>query len=204
MNYSSKLLEDTVEALASLPSIGKKTALRLALHLVNDEGGKGKRISNSILEMKAKIKRCKCCNNLADQEECHICTNQLRKKSIICVVESVRDVMAIEETQQYNGVYHVLGGVISPLDGVGPEDIALESLVSRISAGEVDEIIMAISPSVEGETTIFYISKILQSYDVNISLISRGVSFGGELEYTDELTIARSIQSRIPYLVPQS
>lgn len=203
MKYSSKLLENAVEALASLPSIGRKSALRLVLHLIDDNSHKVDNIAQSITEMKRNIKKCKKCNNLSDHDICDICNTSSRKSNVICVVESVRDVMAIEDTQQFNGLYHVLGGVISPLEGVGPDDLAIDLLKNRVQHEGVEELIMGLSPTIDGETTIYYLSKILNEFDVKISLIARGVAFGGELEYADELTIARSIQSRIPYLAGQ-
>ncbi len=203
MKFSSKYLEQAVEALSELPSVGKKSALRLALHLINDESEKTKRIAQSLITLKENITRCKTCNNLADTDTCDICLSESRRRNIICVVENVRDVMAIEDTQQYSGIYHVLGGVISPLEGIGPEDLSIQLLKDRVEQGQVDELIMGLSPTIDGETTIYYLSKILSDTDVKISLIARGVAFGGELEYADELTIARSIQSRIPYLAGQ-
>lgn len=199
MNFSSKLLEEVVEALGSLPGIGKKTALRLALHLERDDLRVGDRIAESIVEMKNNIKRCNVCNNLSDEEKCNICEQDHRRKDILCVVESVRDVMAIEDTSQFSGLYHVLGGKISPLEGIGPEDISIDLLKNRIAEGTIKEIVMAISPSIEGETTIYYISKLLAEFDISISVIARGVAFGGELEYADEITLGRSIESRTPY-----
>lgn len=199
MNFSSKLLEDVVESLGSLPGIGKKTALRLALHLERDDLHIGQKIADSIVKMKSDIKRCSNCNNLSDHSLCNICTQDHRRKDILCLVESVRDVMAIEDTSQFSGQYHVLGGRISPLEGIGPEDLSIDLLKDRVASGMIKEIVMAISPSIEGETTIYYISKLLAEYDLNISVIARGVSFGGELEYADEITLGRSIESRVPY-----
>lgn len=204
MKYSSKLLENAVEALAALPSIGRKSALRLALHLVSDNSNKTDQIANAITDLKKNIRHCTKCNNLSDNSICDICKSTSRRKNVICVVESVRDVMAIEETQQFNGLYHVLGGVISPLEGVGPEDLSIDLLQERVKTEQIEELIMGLSPTIDGETTIYYLSKVLQDSNVKISLIARGVAFGGELEYADELTIARSIQSRIPYLAGQS
>lgn len=203
MNYSSKLLENTVEALSSLPSIGRKTALRLALHLIDDNTDKSAEIAHALTEMKAHIKYCKVCNNVSDTEICDICTQPHRSKEIICVVETIRDVMAIEDTDQYSGQYHVLGGVISPMNGVGPGDLSIDALIDRVKDGKVSEIIMAISPTIEGDTTIFYISKLLKLFDVKISTIARGVSFGGELEYADEFTLGKSIASRTEYAKPE-
>lgn len=199
MNYSSKLLEDAIEALSSLPSIGKKSAMRLALHLIDDQTDKAYRIAEAISTMKKEIKYCKICYNVSDHDICDICQEPHRRKNVICVVETIRDVMAIEDTDHFSGMYHVLGGVISPMEGVGPGDLNIDSLIERINQGGVDEIIMAISPTIEGDTTIYYISKLLSDSDVNISTIARGVAFGGELEYADEFTLGRSIASRIPY-----
>ncbi|MBK9490060.1 MAG: recombination protein RecR [Haliscomenobacter sp.] len=199
MNFSSKLLEDAVNAFASLPGIGKKTALRLVLHLVTREVDTVDQFGDAIVKMRREIKSCKVCHNLSDEELCMICRDARRDHQVVCVVENIRDVMAIEDTGQYRGLYHVLGGVISPLEGVGPSELTIDSLVQRITTNEVKEIVMAISPTIEGETTIFYISKRLKDLQVNISTIARGVSFGGELEYADELTLGRSIVARIPY-----
>ena len=198
MKFSSKTLERAVEAVSALPSIGKKSALRLVLHLAANKGDKKKRLVEAIEALERDLKQCKRCYNYSDEDYCDICTDPVRNKRQICVVESVKDVMAIENTQQYSGVYHILGGVISPLEGVGPEDLQISSLVDRISMDEIDELIMAISPTIEGDTTIYYISK-LRDNQVKISTIARGVSFGGELEYADELTLGRSIHSRTEY-----
>lgn len=199
MNFSSKLLEEAVNAFASLPGIGKKTALRLVLHLVTREVETVDQFGDAIVKMRREIKSCKVCHNLSDEELCNICRDQRRDQQVICVVESIRDVMAIEDTGQYRGMYHVLGGVISPLEGVGPGELTIDSLEQRLASGEVREVVMAISPTIEGETTIFYISKRLKDLDLKISTIARGVSFGGELEYADELTLGRSIVARVPY-----
>lgn len=199
MNLSSKLLEDAVQAFATLPGIGKKTALRLALHLLQTDNDDVSDFCNVLLKMKKYIQFCSTCYNISDDETCSICLSPKRDKKIICVVESIKEVMAIENTQQFNGVYHVLGGIISPIEGVGPNDLTINSLIGRVQEEEIEELIMAISPTIEGETTIFYISKQLQHSSVKISTIARGVSFGGELEYADELTLGRSIVSRINY-----
>jgi len=199
MNFSSKILQDAVEALGALPGIGKKTALRLALHLECDPFEKAQKISDALIRLKTDIKRCSKCHNLSDNDICNICSQENRRKHVICVVESVRDVMAIEDTSQFSGLYHVLGGIISPLEGIGPEDLSIDLLKKRVETEKIDELVMAISPSIEGETTIYYISKIFENLDVNVSVIARGVSFGGELEYADEITLGRSIESRIPY-----
>jgi len=199
MNLSSKLLENTVLAFSSLPGIGKKTALRLALHLLQTEKEEVEGFCEAILQMKNNIQFCQTCHNIADDKTCSICQANKRNKQVICVVEGIKDLMAIENTQQYNGVYHVLGGVIAPIDGVGPSDLEIDSLVQRVQKQKAEELIMAVSPTIEGETTIFYIAKQLKDIDVNISTIARGVSFGGELEYADQLTLGRSILSRVPY-----
>ncbi len=201
MNFSSKLIEEAVNAFASLPGIGKKTALRLVLHLVGQETEVSESFANAIVKMRKGIKDCKVCHNISDQEVCEVCADKRRNHSLVCVVESIRDVMAIEDTGQFRGVYHVLGGVISPIEGVGPADIMISSLVERVAGGEIKELIMAISPTIEGDTTIFFISKQLENSPVKITTIARGISFGGELEYADELTLGRSIVSRIPYRV---
>lgn len=199
MNFSSKLLEDAVKAFTTLPGVGKKTALRLALHLIHQPEDQVTFFSNAILNMRNNIKHCQVCFNLSDDLICGICKDKSRLKKLICVVESVRDVMAIEDTNQYRGTYHVLGGIISPLEGIGPSALHIDELVNRVAGEEVEEVIMAISPTIEGETTLFYISRQLQPFQVKISTIARGVAFGGELEYADELTLGRSILSRVPY-----
>lgn len=199
---SSKLLSDAVDAFASLPGIGKKTALRLAMHLLNQDNFYTERIANALVRMRNNIKRCKKCNNIADEDVCSICNSSTRKNNVLCIVESIRDVIAIEDTQQFNGRYHVLGGLISPLEGIGPEDLNLHTIKNRIEEEGISEIIMALNPTIDGDTTIFYLSKMFKDLPVKITLISRGVSFGGELEYTDELTLGRSILARVPYSIP--
>ncbi len=199
MNIPSKLIQDAVTEFSKLPGIGKKTALRLVLHLLKQPEESAEQFGAAIVKMRKEIKYCKNCHNISDAEQCGICTNPARDKSLVCVVENIRDIMAIENTNQFRGTYHVLGGVISPLDGIGPEQLNISSLISRVEKKEVSEIIMAISPTMEGDTTIFYVSKQLAEKPVNITTIARGVAFGGELEYTDELTLARSIASRMPY-----
>lgn len=196
MQFSSRLIEDAVNAFAGLPGIGKKTALRLVLDLVQRPTEDSVQFARSIANMRENIRHCTTCGNLSDQPVCSICRDPRRDRSTLCVVESIRDVMAIEETQQYRGVYHVLGGVISPIEGVGPADLNIESLLTRAAASEVREVIMAISPTIEGDTTIFYINKQLTDANVQVSNIARGVSFGGELEYADEVTLGRSIVAR--------
>ncbi len=199
MQVSSQLIQDAVNAFASLPGIGKKSALRLVLYLVKQPTEKTENFANALVGMRQRIKICRRCNNISDNDLCSICSDPRRDQVTVMVVESIRDVMAIEETQQYRGVYHVLGGVISPIEGIGPNDIQVMSLVERVQSGEVKEIIMAISPTIEGETTIFYLSRQLQMYPVIISTLARGISFGSELEYADETTLGRSIAQRVPY-----
>lgn len=199
MNFSSKLIEDAVNVFASLPGIGKKTALRLVLHLINQETAISEQFANAIVNMRKNIKSCQKCHNLSDTPICNICNNPRRDANTICVVESIRDILAIEDTSQFKGLYHVLGGVISPIEGIGPADLHIDDLVTRIRNEKIKEVIMAISPTIEGDTTIFYISKKLKDHEVKLSTIARGVSFGGELEYADELTLGRSIVARVPY-----
>jgi recombination protein RecR len=199
MNFSSKLIESAVQAFATLPGIGRKTALRLVLHLVNRPEEATEQFANALVRMRRGICSCQECGNLADEPVCSICTDRRRDRSLVCVVENIRDVMAIEDTQQYRGLYHVLGGIISPLEGIGPQDLNIDQLVHRVDQGEIRELIMAISPTIEGETTIFYLSRLLREKPVAISTIARGVAFGGELEYADEVTLGRSILTRTPY-----
>jgi recombination protein RecR len=199
MNFSSKLIEDAVEAFAALPGIGRRTALRLVLHLVSQDQDKTMVLTQTLSKMRSNIRECDTCHNLSDEKMCSVCADIRRDKGTICVVESIRDVMAIEETQQYRGLYHVLGGVINPIEGIGPDKLNVETLMQRAAKEEVKEIIMAISPTIEGDTTIFYLTKNLKDFDVRVSTIARGVSFGGELEYADELTLGRSIVARVPY-----
>jgi len=186
-------------AMNALPSIGKKTALRLVLHLADNDSEKTKKLIQALSALDSKLKMCENCHNYSDDPICNICSDVARNKKLVCVVGSAKDVMAIENTQQYNGVYHILGGVISPLEGIGPEDLNISSLISRVKTEEVEEMIMAVSPTIEGDTTIYYLSKLLTEHKVKISTIARGVSFGGELEYADELTLGRSIHSRTDY-----
>ena len=201
MQFSSRLIEDAVNAFAGLPGIGPKTALRLVLHLVQRPTEDSVQLAQAIAKMRQNIQHCITCGNLSDQNVCSICRDARRDKSIICVVESIRDVMAIEETQQYRGVYHVLGGVISPIEGVSPSDIAIELLLSRVSdpESEVKEILLALSATMEGDTTAFFITKKLKPYNLKITTIARGVPIGSELEYADEITLGRSIVGRKIY-----
>ncbi len=198
MTFSSALIEDAVNELSTLPGIGKKTALRLVLHLLREEEDSVKRFSDTIFKMRKEICFCKKCGNVSDAEICSICANPSRRHTTVCVVENIRDVMAIENTGEYHGVYHVLGGVISPLDGVGPEDLNIELLKERVKNEEVTEIIMAISPTIEGDTTIYYLSQQVKNFPVKLTTIARGIAFGGELEYADEMTLARSLSNRLP------
>jgi recombination protein RecR len=193
------LIESAVDAFAGLPGIGRKTALRLVLHLVNQPESVSKDFSAAVQAMREGIQHCRVCHNLSDDALCTICADQRRDRSLICVVESIRDVLAIEDTQQYRGLYHVLGGVIAPIEGIGPGDLTIDSLVQRAGLEDTLEIIMAISPTIEGDTTIYYLTKQLEAVDVRISTIARGVSFGGELEYADEVTLGRSIIARTPF-----
>jgi recombination protein RecR len=198
MQFSSQLLENAVQAFAKLPGIGKKTALRLVLHLLRQDVAEVNAFSETIARVRAEIRFCKKCHNISDTDTCSICTNPMRQKGMICVVENIRDVIAIESTQQYNGIYHVLGGVISPLDGVGPDQLQIESLLQRVKQEMTEELIFALSPTIQGDTTIYYIQKQLAGNPVKITAISRGIAFGGELEYADEMTLARSLQNRLP------
>jgi recombination protein RecR len=200
MNFSSKLLENAVAEFAKLPGVGQKTALRLVLHLLNQDKAEVERFSTSINKLRNEIQFCSICHNISDEPVCEICASFKRDHSLICVVEDTRDVMAIENTNQYNGVYHVLGGLISPMDGIGPSDLEADSLVERARNMDVKEIIFALSATMEGDTTIFYLHKRLKDLPVNISTIARGIAFGGELEYVDEITLGRSIATRVPYV----
>ena len=198
-DFASKLLENAVSEFAKLPGIGRKTALRLVLHLLRQEPSVADSFGNAIIRLRHDIKYCHVCHNISDTETCALCADTTRDSSTICVVENVREVMAVEATGQFRGLYHVLGGVISPMDGIGPADLEIESLVERGAAGGVKEIILALSATMEGDTTNFYIFRKLAPYDVRISLIARGVSVGDELEYTDEITLGRSILNRTPF-----
>jgi len=198
MQLPSGLLENAVNEFAKLPGIGKKTALRMVLHLLKQDVADVEHFSESIASMRKQIKFCSRCFNVSDNDTCNICANIMRKQQTICVVETIRDVIAIESTQQYNGIYHVLGGIISPLDGIGPDQLNIEPLVSRIQKENTEELIFALNPNIQGDTTIYYIQKKLQGLPVRITTISRGIAFGGELEYADEMTLARSLQSRLP------
>ncbi|MDI9336885.1 MAG: recombination mediator RecR [Alphaproteobacteria bacterium] len=198
MEIPSKYLNDCVQVLSKLPGIGKKTALRLALHILKQDVQFTTQFCNAILQMKTQLKFCKNCNFLSDGDFCNICSDTFRKKDLICVVESIREVIAIENTQQYSGLYHVLGGLISPLDGIGPEQLNIQALVDRIKLHVPEEIIFALSPNIQGDTTIYYMQQQLQGFACKITTISRGVSFGGNIEFVDEFTLARSILNRQP------
>lgn len=197
--YPSQLLEKAVDEFAKLPGIGHKTALRLVLHLLRQETETVEALADAISTMKREVKHCKVCHNISDTDTCPICADPRRDASVICVVENIQDVMAIENTQQFKGLYHVLGGIISPMDGIGPSDIEIDSLVERVSRGDISEVILALSPTMEGDTTNFYIFRKLAHLNVKLSVIARGVSVGDELEYADEVTLGRSIINRTPF-----
>ena len=199
MQFSSQLIQDAVEEITRLPGIGKKTALRLVLHLLKQPESQSAQLSESIINLRSNIRYCKSCMNISDDEQCNICASPRRDRSLICVVEDIRDVMAIENTSQYTGLYHVLGGVISPIDGVGPSDLHIDKLLERCDQPDVEEIILALSPTMEGDTTAFYITRKLKDTNLRISTIARGIPIGGELEYADEITLGRSIQGRTLY-----
>lgn len=199
MEFSSKLLEKAVNEVSQLPGIGKRTALRLALHLLRQPEDQTVQLVKALGAMRTDIKFCKSCNNISDNEICEICSNPHRVSEIICVVEDIRDVMAIENTSSFKGLYHVLGGKISPMDGIGPNDLNIQPLVEKVKQGLVKELIFALGSTMEGDTTNFYIYKQIQDYNVTTSTIARGISVGNELEYTDEITLGRSIINRIPF-----
>jgi recombination protein RecR len=197
MQFSSSLLENAVNEFARLPGIGRKTALRLVLHLLKQEPAEVEQFGEVISRMRSEIRFCQRCHNVADADICSICANSMRKQDVICVVENLRDVIALESTQQFNGTYHVLGGVISPLDGIGPSQLNIDSLTGRVEKEGTSEVIFALSPTIQGDTTIYYIQKKLPA-TCRVTTISRGIAFGGELEYADEMTLARSLQNRLP------
>lgn len=199
MNFSSRLLENAVNEFSKLPGIGQKTALRLVLHLLNQPASEVEGFSDAITQLRREIQFCQVCRNISDQHICEICTSVKRDRTIVCVVEDTQDVMAIENTNQYHGVYHVLNGLISPMDGISPSDLNIQTLHERVGAGEIKEVILALSATMEGDTTIFYVYKKLKDYPVQITTIARGIAFGGELEYVDEITLGRSIVTRVPY-----
>ena len=199
VKYPSELLENLVNEFHRLPGVGRKTALRYALHLLKEDEADAMNLGNSILRFRAEVSKCRVCNNICDNDLCEICINTKRDHRLICVVENVADVMAVENTAQFNGVYHVLGGVISPMNGIGPADLDIPSLVQRVAEGGIDEVILALSPDMEGDTTCLYIYKKLADYNIEISTIARGVAVGNSLEYADEITLGRSIVNRIRY-----
>lgn len=198
-SFNSQLLDNAVAQLAKLPGVGRKTALRLALHLLRQDLDEAVALGESIIDMRKNIRYCKVCHNISEKDTCDICASASRDSSTVCVVENVKDLLAIESTHEHSGLYHVLGGVISPLDGVSPSDLEIASLVDRVAAGGINEVILALSPTMEGDTTNFYISRKLAPFNVRISMLARGVSIGNDLEYTDEFTLGRSIVNRVPY-----
>lgn len=197
--YPSLLLEKAVEEFSKLPGIGRKTAMRLVLHLLRQDNAAVEAFANALTTLKKEVKYCKKCHNISDTELCQICSAPSRDASVVCVVENIRDVMAIEATQQFHGVYHVLGGIISPMDGIGPNDLQIDSLVQRVKEGGIQEIILALSSTMEGDTTNFYLYRKLSPFGIRLSIIARGISVGDELEYADEVTLGRSITNRIPF-----
>jgi recombination protein RecR len=198
-SYSSKVFNDAVQEFSKFPGIGKKTAVRLALHLLKQDRENIEQFGNIMIKLAKEIKHCSICHNISDTEICPVCSDISRDRSIICVVENIKDVIAIENTQQFMGIYHVLGGILSPMEGIGPSDLNIASLESRVQSGGIREIILALSPTMEGDTTNFYIYRKLNKYEISLSTIARGVSFGDELEYADELTLGRSIINRQPF-----
>ena len=197
--YPSRLLESAVQEFSKLPGIGRKTALRLVLYMLRMEHDEVTRFTESLDRLKNEVKFCRVCHNISDQEVCPICSDDRRDASTICVVENIQDVMAVENTQQFTGLYHVLGGLISPMDGIGPSDLEIDSLIQRVADGGIKEVILALSSTMEGDTTNFYIFRKLSAYDVKVTIIARGIAVGNELEYTDEVTLGRSIQNRVPF-----
>ena len=197
--YSSKLLELAVNELSRLPGIGKKTALRLALYILKEEESFAENLGSAVIKMRKEIVFCKKCNNISDAEICEICANNKRDENTLCIVEDTRDVLAVENTAQFSGLYHVLGGVINPIEGIGPNDLNIRHLISRINTEDIHEVILALPATVEGDTTNFYIYKLLKEFDVSVTTIARGVAVGDELEYTDEITLGRSIINRLPF-----
>ena len=201
MHFSSKTIEKAVEALSGFPGVGKRSALRMVMHLLRRPNTEVEALSEAMVQLKTQLMQCSVCCNISDTPICNICSSVNRQHQTICVVEDIMDVMAIENTGQYNGVYHVLGGLISPIDGVGPEDLNLDALIKRLEGDAVQEIIMALNANVEGDTTAFYIARKLQNTSVKLSTISKGISIGSELEYTDEITLGRSLIARVPYQI---
>lgn len=198
-DYSSKLLESAVSELSRLPGIGKKTALRLALHILKEDAIYADNLGKAIVNLRTDIQFCTKCNNISDSEVCEICSNNKRDENTICVVEDIRDVLAVEKTVQFNGLYHVLGGIINPIEGIGPNDINVTHLIKRVAEEDIKEIILALPATVEGDTTNYYIYKLIKTFDVKVTTIARGVAIGDELEYTDEITLGRSILNRLPF-----
>lgn len=199
MNFSSKLIEEAVNEFSKLPGVGKRTALRFVLHLMKQNSNDVNQFGNTFIKLRTELRYCEKCHNVSEKTLCEVCANPHRDHSTVCVVEDIRDVMAIENTQQYRGVYHVLGGIISPMDGIGPSDLNIESLVNKASNGEIKEVIMALSTTMEGDTTNFYIYKRIKEFNVSMSTIARGIAIGDELEFADEITLGRSIINRTPY-----
>lgn len=201
MNFTSDYIEAAVNEFSKLPGIGKKTALRLVLHLIYEEESSIHQFTEAISDLKSKLQKCSICETICDEKICSICANPTRNHQLVCIVESIKEVMAIENTNQYQGAYHVLGGVISPINGIGPEQLSLSQLFQRVKEKKVTEVIMALNPTIDGDTTIFYISKKLKEVnsDIKITTIARGIAFGGELEYVDEITLARSLATRLPF-----
>jgi recombination protein RecR len=199
MNFSSKLIEEAVNEFNKLPGVGKRTALRFVLHLMKQNPSEVNQFGNAFIKLRSELRYCEKCHNVSDKPLCEVCVNPHREHSLVCIVEDIRDVMAIENTQQYRGVYHVLGGIISPMDGIGPSELNIETLVQKASSGEIKEVIMALSTTMEGDTTNFYIYKRLKEFDLTITTIARGISIGDELEYADEVTLGRSIVNRTLY-----
>ena len=197
--YSSKLLEKAVNELSRLPGIGKRTALRLALHLLKEDKQRVENLTDALINMRREMKFCKRCNNISDSDMCDICSNPKRDENTLCIVEDTRDVLAIENTAQYNGLYHILGGIISPIEGIGPNDLSISMLIKRFSEENIKEVIFALPATVEGDTTSFYLFKLMKVFDLKITTIARGVAVGNELEYTDEITLGRSILNRLPF-----
>lgn len=198
-SYPSALLEDAVQAFAKLPGIGKKTALRLVLHLLRQDSADVEQLGSSLIRLKREIKYCECCHNISDTDRCQICSDPRRDQETLCVVENVKEVMAVEGTRQYNGLYHVLGGLITPMEGIGPSDLEIDSLTERVAGGGIKEVILALAATSEGDATSFYIFRRLSAYPVKISVIARGIAVGDELEYADEVTLGRSILNRTPF-----
>jgi recombination protein RecR len=200
--YPSKLLENAVNEFASLPGIGRKTAFRLVMNLLRRNSEEVRRFGETLIKLHEEIHYCKICHNISDTEVCNICNDRTREKTIICVVENIQDVLAVENTRQFKGLYHVLGGIISPIDGIGPADLKIDSLEEKVKSGIINEVILALSTTMEGDTTNYYLYKRLSKYNVQLTILARGVAIGDELEYTDEITLGRSIMNRMPFINP--